>query len=242
MIEIKSPTHIIRMLATKTYRADIFLPVNYHTYLGDISKVPFYYKKVAGHTCINDLTKSTDEILAGVRRDTKKRIKSAFKIGCKFEVFDDIYEYIKFHNEFCKSRGLDDYVSVSRIKKFKNVFFTKTTYNGFILAMHATLVDKESETAFMLFSATPREQDGIDKKMIGCGNRFLHFKEFEYFKNIGIKRYRWGAVTIDKDDPRHMIGDFKRSFGGELVDTWAMRTPVYRFLEIIRDKIVRLRK
>ena len=59
----------------------------------------------------------------------------------------------------------------------------------------------------------------IDKNMIGYANKWLHWKDFLYFKEIGVESYDWGGVTWNEEDQGKLegINKFKASFGGKPV-------------------------
>lgn len=242
MIEIKSRTHTIRLFADGLSRSDLFWPVQYNSYRGDPKKIPFYFKVDQGHSCVTDLTLGTDELLALMKSNTRNEIRRAEREGCTFETFDDVDAFIAFYNDFCASKGLDDYTSKARIGKYEKVLLTKSLHENAVLAMHANILDERSKTGLLLYSCSKRLDADVDRKMIGWGNRFLHFKDMEYLKSLGYETYDWSGVCLDPNDPRYSIGQFKLAFGGKLVESLTASSPLFSWLEGLRNFLCRFRK
>ena len=93
--------------------------------------------------------------------------------------------------------------------------------------MHANIIDEDNNTATLLYSASIRLSDGVDRKDIGFSNRFLHYKEFILFKQNNLRQYDFNGISIDPDDKeRYAISQFKASFGGEQKEvTWLYSWP-----------------
>ena len=235
MITITSSTHIIKMFADQLSVSDLFVPVLYNGYRGDKDKIPFCYSIIIGHSCVNDLSKSMDEILAGMKSNTRNEIRRAEKEGIVFSQKVEKEDFIKMYNEFCASKGLDDFTSVARMSKYKDLLLTQAIHGGRPLAMHASVLDPIGNLAFLLYSCSPRLEDGVDRKMIGWANRYLHYKELEWLKTHGYQTYDWSGVCLDKDSPKYSIGQFKMSFGGELIESVILRSPIFVFLESLRS-------
>ena len=237
MIEVKSRTHINRIFAERTFLGDLFRVVIYFSYHGNLSKVPWWYSKHKGNSCFTDLTKSMDEIMAGMKSNTRNEIRRAVKEGCNFEIVDGFDEFISLYNAFCKSKGLADFTSEARMRKFGKILVTKAVHNGTTMAMHTNILDEVGKVALLQFSCSPRLDENVDRKMIGWANRFLHYKDLEWLRENGYKTYDWSGVVVDPDDPRHSIGEFKLSFGGTLCDSWTLRSPLYILAEKARGML-----
>ena len=242
MLEVRSRIHVNRYFADKLYFSDLFKVVHYFSYLGDVSKIPSFYLRKQGVSCFTDLTKSMDEIMAKMKPNTRNEIRRAMKEGCVFEVSDDLDEFVAFYNAFCDSKGLDDYASKARILKYKNVLITKVRQDETLLARHVNILDREGRSAFLMFSCSERLSEGVDRKLIGWGNKFLHYKDLEYLKDHGYVRYDWSGICLDPKDERYTIGQFKLSFGGEVVYPLMLRTPLFAALECTRVIIMKLRR
>lgn len=241
MIEVKSWTHCIRLYATKTRLLDFVFPVLYCGYRGDLQRVPSCFAKYKCETSISDLTLSMEELLARMKSNTRNEIRRAQREGCEFLLVNDQDEFILFYNDFCASKGLEDYTSKMRMGKYKKILITKAVHKGITLAMHANVLDKNSGIAFLLYSCSPRLNENVDRKMIGWGNRYLHFKDLEYLKAQGYKTYDWSGVSTDPKSECYSIGQFKLSFGGDHTVSWVIKSPLYAFLERFRKYVMKLR-
>ncbi len=234
MIKIKNFFSVYKLYATKTSLLDWIIPTAYEHYEGT---VPKFYKETSGKTSYIDLTLDLEGIMALMKSNTRNEVRRAIKEGCSFEVNKDYDSFIPFYNEFCLMKGLDKPTTKTDMLRFKDVVITIAKHDNTILAMHATVIDKEASVAMLLYSCSARLEDGVDKKMIGWGNRFLHYKDFEYFKSQGICRYDWNGVCVDEAQPEKFnIGLFKMAFGGYLVDNIKMDSPA----RIIAVKILSL--
>lgn len=237
MIEIKSKTHTIRLFANRLQMSDIYKLVLYCGYRGDIAKVPSYYVISKGASCCTDLTQSMEMIVSLMKSNTRNEIRRAEREGCVFSIVDSMSEFIPYYNGFCRDKGLNDFTSEARMGKYKNVLMTKVMHRDEVLAMHANILDYESKVSLLLYSCSRRLSENVDRKLIGWGNRFLHYKDLECLKNLGFEYYDWSGVCMDPNDPRYSIGQFKLSFGGKLIDSWTIKSPLYARLESLRNSL-----
>jgi lipid II:glycine glycyltransferase (peptidoglycan interpeptide bridge formation enzyme) len=49
---------------------------------------------------------------------------------------------------------------------------------------------------------------------IGLANRYLHYKDIEYFKEKKYKIYDFGGISKNKNEDELNIAKFKQGFGG----------------------------
>lgn len=234
MLIINNALHTQKMFAAKVEKSDLWKAVDYSGFQGDSSCLPSYYYVEHGMSCKSDLRLSMDELLLKMKSNTRNEIRRAEKEGCEMECGCSYEEFVPFYNAFCKSKGFADVTTIGRLKKYKTTYITKVHRNGEVLAMHAHVIDQDAKLVFLLFSCSQRLDTVSDKKLIGWGNRFLHFKEMELFKNMGLETYEWGGLTLDENDPRYSIGQFKLSLGGEVYETIGLRTPLYNFMLLCR--------
>lgn len=234
MIETKSFTHTVRLFADSLRWTDIFRVVMYCSYRGDKEKIPFYYSIDKGASCETDLRLPLDELMGMMKSNTRNEIRRAEREGCRFVIDKDFSDFIPFYNSFCDSKGFHDYVSHRRMAKFHNLLVTRVVCGDVVLAMHVTQLDPVGKVALLILSGSQRLDAGANTKLIGWGNRFLHFKELEWLKSQGYELYDWSGVCLDKNNPQYSIGQFKLSFGGRIVDSWTLKSPLFVFLEKCR--------
>lgn len=242
MIEIKSRIHTMRLYAANTSWLDLFKMVIYYGFRGDIRRVPRWFKFKKGATALSDLTMPEDILLSRMKSNTRNEIRRAEKEGCSCEISEDVDSFIAFYNAFCASKGFPDYTDREKLSRYPNVMLTKAvSRNGEVLAMHANVIDESSECAFLLYSCSQRLDQGVDRKLIGWGNRFLHWKELLLLKKRGIKLYDWSGVDPDPNSETYSIGQFKLAFGGDLTDSYVLSSPLYYWANKFRALIVELK-
>lgn len=234
MVIIKKPLYSIRVYYDKLRITDIFKSIYFENYQGKGS-IPFYYKRFNGNTIMLDLTQTEEEILAGMKSNTRNEIRRAEKEGCTFAYDQDYESFVPFYNDFSYSKGLNDYMHLDRLKKYKNTIITKVYHEGKVLAMHATAFDDDLHYAYLLYSCSPRLDETIDRKLVGWANRYLHYMDFKLFKSMGYSKYDWSGVCLDESKPdRYKIGQFKASFGGEPIDTITLMTPLFVMMNALK--------
>ncbi len=238
-MEIKNKLYIQRFFAKKLHVSDLWKAVTYTQYEGRVIP-PFWYKKEIGYTSTLDLTQSLDEIFSKMKSNTRNEVRRAEKEGITFEYNFDYDAFIPFYNEFSESKGLHENIDYDRVAKYDKTYITIAKHGDTILAMHAIVVNEEDSVAMLLLSGSQRLETGVDRKMIGWGNRYLHFKEFELFKSLGIKKYEWNGVVIDPEDKECWnITQFKLSFGSESKESVLLKTPLFVFMKAIQNLLSR---
>ena len=234
MFEVNSLTHTNRYFADKLSWLDIFRPIQYFSYRGDVKTIPWFYKVTKGTSCQTDLTASMDDIFLLMKSNTRNEIRRAQRENIEFALVDNPDEFISYYNAFCVSKGLKDFCSRARLAKFGELLMTKAVHGTETLSMHVNVLNSESKIAFLMFSCSQRLDGDADKKKIGWANRFLHYKELEYLKGMGYTCYDWSGVCTDPNNPQYSIGQFKLSFGGKMVDSIVLRTPLFCLLNLVR--------
>lgn len=177
------------------------------------------------HTCMNDLTRSEEEMLAAVnkavryqfRRSEKDQIEIRFytkkEIGQSpelMETFADIYE------RMYQSKGSDTKLNVSAIQKYleaDGILFSAVWHEGEMIVFHSYICD--AADARLLHSASCFREESADQSMIGRANKRLHWEDILYFKKKRLLRYDWGGIS-DFDNPNG-IDEFKLKFGGDKI-------------------------
>ena len=234
MIEVKSRFHIQRLFcdfSKDLHLTDIIKPVYLSGIVDDSNDVsiPFFYKVERGYTAVTDLKNSLGAIFSGMKSNVRNEIRRAEREGIKCEYGYWYDEFIPYYNDFCKGRGLDDSITKERLVRYKETLISRAVFNGNILAMHATVIDRGESLAMLLFSCSDRFSKDADLQRIGWANRYLHYKDFEYLQLQGIKTYDWAGVALSPSNPQHTIGQFKLSFGGKLTRTLVLTTPLFNY-------------
>lgn len=239
MIEVRNKFYIQRFFAKELPVSDFFKSVTYTEYKGDKQKIPFWYKQIHANTGIQDLTKDLGQILQQFKSNTRNEVRRAEKEGCVFETSVDFDTFLPFYNNFAIEKGLPC-ITMGELSKYDKIIITSAKHDGVVLAMHATLFSSSDKSATLMYSCSPRLEDGVDRKFIGWGNRFLHYKDFDFFKSLGAERYEWNGINMNPETPeRYSIGQFKLGFGCEPVECINLQTPFFVLLHFIRFRILK---
>lgn len=240
MIIAKEKFYTLKINARKISFWDRFMVVNYNDYRGEESSIPSGYKKLKGSTATIDLTQSMDELLANMHSTTRNEVRRAQKESIIAEQIHDNTTFVEYYNAFAKEKGLPTINKTHLTKYGKNLMLTQAKFNEHVLAMHATMIDEEENIAGLLYSCSTRLDEGVDKKMVGWANRYLHYKEFEMLKGMGMTKYEWCGVCMDPNKPeRYSIGQFKLKIGGEIREDITLHSPLFSLLLKLRGKLNR---
>lgn len=173
-----------------------------------------YFQFKEFDTIVIFLHNSNDEILAGISRTFKYHIRKAGKLNIKFQNIELKNEMIRFYlnsyNTFAKRKKLLQFPEqrVNALVKNEKLTLTSVQKDGETVTLHAYLHDDKRVRLLTSHSLSLIEDDTT----IGYCNKFHHWQDILYFKNLGFEWYDFGGVSRDKTDGRNY---FKRSFGGE---------------------------
>lgn len=231
MIIAKNKIYILKINAKTISFWDRFRVVNYNDYRGEESSIPSGFKKIYGTTATIDLTQSMDELLAKMHSTTRNEVRRAQKENIVVDIVHDNKTFVKYYNSFAKEKGLPTINETHLTKYGSSVMLVQARFNEHILSMHATMIDNEEKIAGLLYSCSTRLDESVDKKMVGWANRYLHYKEFEILKGMGMAKYEWCGVCLDPEKPdRYSIGQFKLKIGGEVRQDLTLRSPLFSLL------------
>lgn len=203
----------------------------YTAYEGNI---PFLFKEKKYKTSLMDLTQSLEEISSKMKSNYRNEVKRANNEGVEFAQTEDVEEFISYYNDFATKRGLSTIVR-NHVTKYPKFVMTKAVYNEHVLAFHVTYMDDDIKKASLLFSASNRLSDNVDTKLIGFANKFLHVKDFELFQNMGYKIYDFSGLVEDPNNKQEYgIGQFKKGFGGDVVECKTLYSPLMAFAMLFK--------
>lgn len=232
MIEVKAKYFTQRLFATQIDCSDWYKSVLYNGYRGDVNKVPFwYFKHTDDHSCQSDLTPDIEVLFEKMDKSTRQDIRRAERDGIVVEKGYWYDEFIQFYNDFAQKKGIPNRVSMDRLLRYGKPLITKASLNGVVLAMHARIFDVNEKFGYALYSASGRFNEGVNPRDAGRANKYLQYNELIWFKEMGIELYDWSGVDINpQHTERHSIGEYKLAYGGEVVPSPTLYTPIYAFL------------
>lgn len=223
MIKVDNSLLKLRINADKIVFGDYFRPVMYSYFNGKIPTLGMVVKK--SHTIQIDLKQSEEDILQGFKSNTRNEVRRAIREGFFFDKNVTEEEFVNYYNDFANEKGLAP-INLSHITKYgKNVMLCKSGLENTTMTMHATIIDDELKKAMLLYSASIRLDQGVDKKNVGFSNRYLHYMEFVELKRMGYELYDFSGVCIDPNEKeKYSIGLFKKGFGGVECDFISLKS------------------
>lgn len=171
------------------------------------------------YTKLIDLTKSSDEILSQFNKTTQYQIKRSIRQGVKFEIEPDLNAFISFYNDFAKTKNLSLLKGPNLTPLKNNLFISKAIYEDKYIVMHANIIDPEIKRVQLFNSASHFRtySDNDERAFLGRVNRFLHFMDMMYAKEMNMLVYDFGGYSLNtKDEVLQNINKFKDSFRGRL--------------------------
>lgn len=175
------------------------------------------------HTLQNDLTLTSEELLANCKSNVRNEIRRAEKDGITTAYYgsivsktveDSIIE--EFNNEYNvmnEKKGRNARPILDNLKHLNacNALVVSTAlFNNEIVAFHAYVCD--GNITRLLYSVSTFRNEDITPSIVGRANRRLHYIDMVAFKEHGYKVYDWGGYSLDEN--LKGISDFKAGFGG----------------------------
>lgn len=177
------------------------------------------------YTLFNDLNIDLKVIISKFSKTIRNEVHRAEKVNIKQFIIDSYDQenelfYIKMekvYEKMFKEKGQRRKLNLSLIRsglKNKNIIITVAkNEDDEILVYHVYLHDKKN--VLLLYSTSYSNRDKDKAKIIGWANKFLHYKDIEYFKFKKYTNYEWGGIK-NPEQPNG-IDKFKMGFGGEIV-------------------------
>ena len=173
----------------------------------------------AEHTVILDLTKSEEELLANMRRQTRYEVRRANKLGIKVEKLNSKEIFEEFHLVQSQTASRQHFIPPDQktlmaereaFGKNANIYVAKTS-DGDPVAYGLVLQD-ENEAAYYEAASTE-----LNRKLPGA--YALQWFVIKDLKKQGVKKYNlWGIAPPNQPHHRYAgVTTFKTGFGGELV-------------------------
>lgn len=183
-----------------------------------LKKAPMHLH--AEHTVILDLSKSEDDLLKDMRRQTRYEVRQAAKKGIVVESFSDEAIFREFHAVQTQTAKKQHFVPPSlktllaeheAFLDHAKIYVAKTTA-GEPIAYGLILISKTEAEYFEAASTD------LNRKLPGA--YALQWQVIQDLKKQGIKRYNlWGIAPPGVKHHRYSgVTTFKTGFGGEIVE------------------------
>ncbi len=195
--------------------------------------MPFYVGSIS-------LTDDLDAIFAKFSPGFKNEIRRAEKEGVyvSFETNSDILKdclnsYVKFSEEkkiaHLRQSTLETYLSEN------SLLVSRAMHKEIVIRYHLYI---KSSACCSLLASFPSFGLGTDykKNFLGWANRFLHWTDMIYFKNVGIQSYSLGGIGNLTEAKSSGIAKFKHEMTPEIecryngIVALSLKYKIYRFL------------
>lgn len=179
-----------------------------------LHKAPFHLH--AEHTNILDLTKSEDELLASMRRQTRYEVRQADKKGVTIDWRSDetaVDEFFAVQADTAKRQGFippsRDFLAAQVAAFGENARIYRAEKDGTLLNLALVLFSGE-EADYFEAASTPESRQYP-------GAYAVQWRAIRDAKGMGKTRYNFWGIAYS-DDPNHRfagVTTFKRGFGGQ---------------------------
>lgn len=216
----------------KTSCLDLFRFACHSFYEGE--KKPFYYFIKNGKTIRIDLSQSASQVLSQMKQNTRNEIRRGIRDCYIFSRCNDVDFFINYYNRFASEKKLSC-IKKRNIAQHPEVMIFQCERDDKVLAMHANIIDRKNKISSLLYSASIRFDENVERKSVGVANRFLHYKEFEYFIAENLLTYDFSGICDDPNQKEeYNIFLFKSGFGGEIVPTVTLYSPLMKLYKLLK--------
>lgn len=176
-------------------------------------------------TLIIDLKKNEDELFGDINKTVRYEINRSIKESIRFNIYTSkqiedkpelVQEFHRCYDEMYKEKNLGTRLDVENFEKYiKNnmVYLSIASDDEEKLVYHVYTYDEK--TVRFLYSCSTFRGSEDKKNIIGRANKFLHWKDMQFFKSIGIETYDLGGIA--SYEKPNGIDRFKINLGGKPV-------------------------
>ena len=180
------------------------------------------------YTVISDIAgKSDEELMKGFPSNLRNEIRRAERENTVSKIYssEDILKdssvldrMADFYTNMYKEKGMDGVTLpigelLSYARKGALVIST-ASIEGAETVFHSYVASGKN-TRLLHSCSEFRVADNAMRNAIGRANKFLHFEDMRYFRDLGADIYDWGGLS-SAEEPNG-IDKFKLSFGGEMI-------------------------
>jgi hypothetical protein len=180
------------------------------------------------YTLLVDLTRSPEALLGAMNKTTAKQVKQAEtkdRLQCTIlsePTMADLEAFAEAYDA-CPVTPEQPPLERDRLRElwqagFLHLSEARTT-DGTVLARHGVLMHGRSGIAqtWYTLSNYHTAADAAQVALVGRANRWLYYREFLHFKELGCHTYDLNGWYTGNDDPKRLkINQFKESFHGRI--------------------------
>jgi hypothetical protein len=177
-------------------------------------------------TCV-DLRQPAERVFKSFNATTRTAVRQAQRMGKVIEVSvngerakDDFLELV---NNLRRSKGISRAGRLSRtLEHYRPVADVWVLYrNDYAMCGHVILRDAEAGKARLAYSASRRFEGAEGHRLCGVLNRYLHWREMEYYQAAELASYDLGGIDENYQAPGSTTSHFKLSFGGSVQEEYS---------------------
>lgn len=205
------------------FRLELNIPIATNYNLPATGFVKSFEEMQPEHNWVIDLTKSEEDILAGMKQKGRYNIKIAQKSGLNFASSNkkDSPELDAFYNQYAKTgkrhnisyRGKNYFEALLEILGKKEYAKACTVWKNKIPLASAIMIFYGESVLYLYGGSNDKHRDLMAPYL-------LHWELIREAKKLDLKEYNFLGVAPN-DDPKHPwagITRFKKQFGGEQID------------------------
>ncbi|MBQ3452654.1 peptidoglycan bridge formation glycyltransferase FemA/FemB family protein [Candidatus Saccharibacteria bacterium] len=207
----------------------------------DLKKAPMHL--AAEHTVMIDLTKTEEELLAAMRRQTRYEVRRADKLGIRVSRDDSKDCFREFHSIQVETAKRQGFVPPS----LNTLFAEREAFLGSAWIYKATtdIDGVQKPMAYGLIIGDGLEADyyeaastDLNRKLPGA--YALLWQAMRDLKKAGYQRFNlWGIAPAGQPNHRYAgVTTFKTGFGGEVVEYVPAHDMVISRMRYLKDLVV----
>lgn len=187
-------------------------------------------------TIVIDLSPPEEDLWNGVETKTRKVIRQAARDGVAVgrvpELTEEIWNtFLAAYRKLWRRKQRAGALGVGQISELiamrRFVLTVSRDSDGHILSWHGYVSSNGRARLLTTVSDIDPSRDSHWNNLVGRGHRLHHWQDMLEFKRRGVRVYDLGGVYRGGDDAEQTnIARFKRSFGGQLVETFDAVVPL----------------
>ena len=183
---------------------------------------------------VSDLSLSDSQLLCLMTKTIRNEINRAEREKVEISFFsnesdclDVLDDFSKMYHEMYEQKDMDGMElpkkELAGYIKANQLIISCARIDGEPMVFHSYVFGEEN--ARLLHSCSEfRTEDNETRNAIGRANKYLHWRDFQHLRTMGVKRYDWGGIS-SLSEPNG-IDKFKLSFGAEPVVYYNISSPL----------------
>lgn len=176
---------------------------------------------------INNLCDETENIWKGLTKTLRYEIKRSEKEAVRVEFINSVnllengntvlHDFSVMYRNMYLSKGMHAHIGMGELMGYAKSgnLIVSVAYIDETPAVYHSYVFDETHCRLLHSCSLFREEEKEMQNAIGRANKYLHWRDILFFKEMGIIQYDWGGVS--SFDNMNGIDTFKMAFGGEAV-------------------------